>query len=227
MTASLLARAQAGNQVAFGQLIGLYWCELRVHCYQMLGSAEDAEDALQEALLAAWQGRAGFESGSSVRVWLYQITTTRCLNALWSASRGPRMEWPPTGVELPGPSRLSQAVWLEPYPDVLLEGRAGAAPGPGGRYEAREAISAAFVTALQLLPPRQRAVLILRDVLGFQASNAAHILDCTEESVTSALNRARACLQYRRAQPADGQPPPPDSAGAGTGTPVHPGPRSR
>ena len=122
------------------------------------------------------------------------------------------MDWPPPGVELPEPTRLGEVAWLEPYPDVLLEGLADAAPGPEARYEAREAISVAFVTALQLLPPRQRAVLILRDVLGFRASEAAGILDCTEESVTSALKRARAALQYQRTRSADREPPAPGSA---------------
>src|SRR5262249_20076343 len=186
--------------------------EGRVNCLQVVGSAGDAEDTLQETVLAAWQGLAGFQGRSSVRVWLYQIATRRCLNALRSASRRPPVDWPPPGVELPEPTRLGEVVWLEPYPDVLLEGLADAAPGPEARYEAREAISVAFVTALQLLPPRQRAVLILRDVLGFRASEAAKILDSTEEPVTSALKRARAALQYRRAQSADRKPPPPDSA---------------
>ena len=122
------------------------------------------------------------------------------------------MDWPPPGVELPEPTRLGEMAWLEPYPDVMLEGLADAAPGPEARYETTEAISVAFVTALQLLPPRQRAVLILRDVLGFRASEAAGILDCTEESVTSALKRARAALHYRRARSADSEPPAPGSA---------------
>jgi RNA polymerase sigma-70 factor (ECF subfamily) len=180
-------RARIGDEQAFGELVGPYRRELQVHCYRILGSALDAEDALQETLLAAWRGLAGFEGRSSVRVWLFQIATRRCLNALRSASRRPPMDWPPPGVDLPEPTRLGEVAWLEPYPDVLLEGLADAAPGPEARYEASEAISVAFVTALQLLPPRQRAVLILRDVLGFRASEAAGILDCTEESVTSAL----------------------------------------
>src|SRR5262249_41732899 len=125
---------------------------------------------------------------------------------------GPPMDWPPPGVELPEPTRLGEVVWLEPYPDVQMEGLADAAPGAEARYEATEAISVAFVTALQLLPPRQRAALILRDVLGFRASEAGDILDCTEESVTSALKRARAALQYRRARSAGREPPPPGSA---------------
>jgi RNA polymerase sigma-70 factor (ECF subfamily) len=204
-------RARVGDEQAFGELVGPYRRELQAHCYRILGSALDAEDALQETLLAAWQGLAGFEGRSSVRVWLYQIATRRCLNALRASSRRPPAHWPPPGVEPPEPTRLGEATWLEPYPDVLLEGLADAAPGPEARYEATEAISVAFVTALQLLPPRQRAVLILRDALGFRAAEAAKILDSTEESVTSALKRARAALQYQRAQSADQKPPPPDS----------------
>ncbi|HVT68542.1 MAG TPA: sigma-70 family RNA polymerase sigma factor [Trebonia sp.] len=209
----LIGRARAGDEQAFSELVGPCRRELRAHCYRILGSALDAEDALQETLLAAWQGLAGFEGRSSVRVWLFQIATRRCLNALRSASRRPQVDWPPPGVELPEPSRLGEPAWLGPYPDVLLEGLPDTAPGPEARYEAAEAISLAFVTALQLLPPRQRAVLILRDVLGFRASEAASILDCTEDSVTSALKRARAALQYRRQHSADREPPPPGSAG--------------
>ena len=209
----LIDRAQAGDEQAFGELVGRHRRELQVHCYRILGSALDAEDALQETLLAAWQGLAGFEGRSSLRVWLFQIATRRCLNALRSARRRPPAAWPPPGVELPEPTRLGEVVWLEPYPDVLLEGLPDAAPGPEARYEAAEAISLAFVTALQLLPPRQRAVLILRDVLGFRASEAAGILDCTEESVTSALKRARAALRYQCAGSADRESPRPGSAG--------------
>jgi len=208
VSTDLMDRARAGDEQAFGELVGPFRRELQVHCYRILGSAHDAEDVLQETLLAAWQGLAGFEGRSSLRVWLYQIATRRCLNALRSASRRPPMAWPPPGVELPEPTRLGEATWLEPYPDVLLEGLADAAPGPEARYEASEAISVAFVTALQLLPPRQRAVLIMRDVLGLRASEAAGILDSTEESVTSALKRARAALRFRRDQSADPAPPP-------------------
>jgi RNA polymerase sigma-70 factor (TIGR02960 family) len=212
VSTDLIDRARVGDERAFGELVGPYRRELQVHCYRILGSALDAEDAIQETLLAAWQGLAGFEGRSSVRVWLYQIATRRCLNALRAASRRPQMDWPPPGVELPEPTRLGEVAWLEPYPDVLLEGLADAAPGPEARYEATEAISVAFVTALQLLPPRQRAVLILRDVLGFRAGEAAGILDCTEESVTSALKRARAALQYQHARSGDAEPPSPGSA---------------
>jgi RNA polymerase sigma-70 factor (ECF subfamily) len=208
----LIDQARAGDAQAFGDLVAPYRRELQVHCYRILGSALDAEDTLQETLLAAWQGLPGFEGRASVRVWLYQIATRRCLNALRAASRRPPVDWPPPGVELPEPTRLGEVMWLEPYPDVLLEGLADGAPGPEARYETTEAISVAFITALQLLPPRQRAALILRDVLGFRASEAANMLDCTEESVTSALKRARAALQYQRTQATDLKPPQPGSA---------------
>ena len=211
VTTDLTARARAGDADAFRALIEPHRRELQVHCYRILGSAQDAEDALQETLLAAWQGIGGFEERASIRTWLYQVATSRCLNALRAASRRPPMNSPLSGLDLPEPSRLGEVSWLEPYPDVLLEGLADGAPGPEARYEATEAISLAFVTALQLLPPRQRAVLILRDVLGFRASETASILDSTEESVTSALKRARATLG--RELPAVEDPPaPPDSA---------------
>jgi RNA polymerase sigma-70 factor, ECF subfamily len=212
VTTDLMARARAGDADAFRELTEPHRRELQVHCYRILGSAQDAEDAVQETLLAAWRGIGGFEGRASIRTWLYQIATSRCLNALRAASRRPPMNSPLSGLDLPEPTRLGEVSWLEPYPDVLLEGLADTTPGPEARYEATEAISLAFVTALQLLPPRQRAVLILRDVLGFRASEAAGILETTEESVTSALKRARATLQ--RELPAQGQdpPPPPDSA---------------
>jgi RNA polymerase sigma-70 factor (TIGR02960 family) len=213
MTTDLVARARAGDAEAFRQLIDPYRRELQVHCYRILGSAQDAEDALQETLLAAWQGLGGFQGRASIRTWLYRIATSRCLNARRSASRRPRMDWPLPEVDPPEPTRLGEVVWLEPYPDVLLEGLADRTPGPEARYEATEAISLAFVTALQLLPPRQRAVLVLRDVLGFRAREVAHILDSTEESVTSALKRARATLQRRLPLSGEGEPPPaPNSA---------------
>ncbi|MDR3035502.1 MAG: sigma-70 family RNA polymerase sigma factor [Kitasatospora sp.] len=193
----LLAQAQGGDGEAFARLTDPYRRELQVHCYRILGSVADAEDALQETLLAAWQGIGRFEGRASVRTWLYRIATSRCLNALRSARRRPQMESFLHGVQPPEPTRAGDPVWLEPYPDLLLEGLPDRSPGPEARYETREAISLAFITALQLLPPRQRAVLVLRDVLGFRASEAAHILDTTEESVTSALKRARAALERR------------------------------
>jgi RNA polymerase sigma-70 factor (ECF subfamily) len=213
VTADLLARAQGGDADAFGELVEPHRRELEVHCYRILGSVSDAEDVLQESLLAAWQGLGGFEGRASVRTWLYRIATTRSLNALRSARRRPQAGWPPPGTAVPEPTRLGETPWLEPYPDILLEGLPDAAAGPEGRYEASEAISLAFITALQLLPPRQRAVLILRDVLDFPAREVAHMLGATQESVKSALKRARATLQ-RQLTSSDGwePPPPPGSA---------------
>jgi RNA polymerase sigma-70 factor (TIGR02960 family) len=204
-TADLIARARAGDGDAFRQLTEPHLRELQVHCYRMLGSFQDAEDALQDTLLAAWQGLAGFEGRASLRTWLYRIATNRCLSALRSASRRPAMEWNIPEVEPPEPTRLGEVAWLQPFPDALLE---DVPPGPEARYEQTEAISLAFVTALQVLPPRQLAVLILRDVLGFHASEVAGMLDSTVESVTSALKRARASLQ-RQQPPAAGREPPP------------------
>jgi RNA polymerase sigma-70 factor (TIGR02960 family) len=214
VTTDLLTRARAGDGQAFGTLTAPYRRELQVHCYRILGSAQDAEDALQETLLAAWQGLGGFQERSSIRTWLYQIATSRCLNALRAASRRPRMSSPPPGLDPPEPTRLGEVVWLEPYPDLLFEGLADHAPGPEARYEARETISLAFITALQLLPPRQRAVLILRDVLGFRAREVAGILGTSVESVTSALRRARVTLQRRLGPPAGREPPPPPGSAA-------------
>jgi RNA polymerase sigma-70 factor (TIGR02960 family) len=195
--ADVIERAQAGDQGAFGELIGPYRRELQVHCYRMLGSLQDAEDVLQETLLAAWQDLPRFERRSSLRTWLYQIATHRCLNALRAARRRPQADWPPPGLTLPAPSRLGEVLWLEPYPDARLEGLADSTPSPEARLEAREAMSLAFIIAVQLLPPRQRAVLILRDVLGFPARDVGRMLQSTQESVTSALKRARAALQHR------------------------------
>jgi RNA polymerase sigma-70 factor (ECF subfamily) len=208
VAADLIARARAGDGGAFGELTEPYRRELQVHCYRMLGSFQDAEDALQDTLLSAWQGLGGFEGRASVRTWLYRIATNRCLNALRSASRRPPMEWNIPKVEPPEPTRLGEVVWLEPFPDALLEGAADVPPGPEARYEQSESISLAFVTALQVLPPRQLAVLILRDVLGFHASEVAGMLDSTVESVTSALKRARASLQRHRPVTAGREPPP-------------------
>ena len=204
----LISRARAGDGEAFRALTDPHRRELQVHCYRMLGSLEDAEDALQDTLLAAWQGLGGFEGRASIRTWLYRIATTRCLNALRSASRRPAKEWDMPRVDPPEPTRVGELVWLEPYPDSLLEGAIDVPLGPEARYEQAESISLAFVTALQALPPRQLAVLTLRDVLGFHATEVADMLDSTVESVTSALKRARANLQ-RRQRPTDQQGPPP------------------
>jgi RNA polymerase sigma-70 factor (TIGR02960 family) len=195
VTTDLLARARSGDGDAFRELTEPHRRELQVHCYRMLGSLQDAEDVLQDTLLAAWQGLGGFEGRASIRTWLYRIATNRCLNALRSASRRPAREWNVTDVDPPEPTRLGEIVWLEPYPDALHE-------GPEAHYERTEAISLAFVTALQLLPARQRAVLILREVLGYRADEVAGMLDATVESVNSALKRARATMQRSTREPA-------------------------
>lgn len=160
----------------------------------MLGSFHDAEDAVQETLLAAWQSISSFEGRSSIRTWLYRVATTRSLNMLRSGRRDTQTASMLHGVQLPEPSRLGEVLWLEPYPDSLID----SAPGPEARFETKEAVSLAFIIALQLLPPRQRAVQILRDVLGFHSKEVAEMLDTTEDSVTSALKRARARLQVHR-----------------------------
>ena len=174
----------------------------------MLGSLQDAEDALQETLLSAWLGLDGFEGRSSVRTWLYRIATNRCLNVLRSSERRP-VPAAPLPIQAPEPTRMGEVPWLQPYPDVLLEGLSDQAPGPEARYESREAISLAFVTAVQLLPPNQRAVLLLRDVLGYRASETARLLGLTEDAVTSALKRARASVDAARPS----GPPPPSPGG--------------
>jgi RNA polymerase sigma-70 factor (TIGR02960 family) len=208
VAADLTSRARAGDGDAFRELTEPHLRELQVHCYRMLGSFQDAEDALQDTLLTAWRGLAGFEGRASLRTWLYRIATNRCLDARRAASRRSAKEWDVPGVEPPEPTRLGEVAWLEPYPDALLEGATGVPLGPEARYEQTESISLAFVTALQVLPPRQLAVLILRDVLGFHASEVAGMLDSTVESVNSALRRARASLQRRRPPAAGHQPPP-------------------
>ena len=197
MTDDLIDRARAGDGEAFQELIEPYRRELQVHCYRMLGSLQDAEDALQETLMAAWQGLGGFEERASIRTWLYRIATNRCLNARRSASRRPAKEWDIAEYQPPEPTRFGEIVWLEPFPDALLEGVMDVPLGPEARYEQAETISLAFVTALQVLPPRQLAVLVLRDVLGFHASEVAEMLDSTIDSVNSLLKRARAGLQRR------------------------------
>ena len=175
MSEELLPRTE------FAELADGYRAELLVHCYRILGSVQDAEDLVQETLVAAWRSLDRFEGRASLRTWLYRIATNRCLNAVRDRRRRPQEVPPPEGTpEPPAPTRLADPVWLEPYPDVLLEG-----------IETREAIGLAYIAALQRLPPRQRAVLVLRDVLGFRASEVAAMLDVTEVSVNRALHRAR------------------------------------
>jgi RNA polymerase sigma-70 factor (TIGR02960 family) len=190
-----LARAREGDDEAFRELTEPHRRELQLHCYRILGSLQDAEDLVQETLLAAWRGLEGFEGRSSVRTWLYRIATNLCLNALRARSRRPqRLQ---TMADSPTGTRHTEPRWLEPYPDVLLEEIADHSPGPAARYEARESIELAFIAALQRLPPGQRAVLVLRDVLGFRTADVAAVLDTSEAAVKGALQRGRAALRER------------------------------
>jgi RNA polymerase sigma-70 factor (ECF subfamily) len=183
-----LERARAGDERAFTTLVEPFRRELQLHCYRLVGSAQDAEDLVQETLLAAWRGLDRFEERASLRAWLYRIATNRSLNAI--RARGRR----PTTENTMNPSRTRRAAepsWLEPYADSALP---DPAPGPEARYEQREAIQLSFIVALQQLPARQRAALVLRDVLGFRTDEAASILQTTPQSVKAALQRARATL---------------------------------
>jgi RNA polymerase sigma-70 factor (TIGR02960 family) len=195
VTERTLSRARAGDEEAFRELVDPYRGALHLHCYRILGSVQDAEDILQETLLAAWRGLEGFDGRSSLRTWLYRIATNRCLNALRDRSRRPREV--PAMAEPPEPTRRTEPLWLEPYPDSLLDMVADTSPGPETRYEFREAVGLAFMSAVQRLPPRQRVVLVLRDVLGFRAAEVAEMLEMTEVAVKGALQRARATLEAR------------------------------
>ena len=203
--AELLARAQAGDGDAFREVTEPFRREIHVHCYRILGSVQDAEDALQETMVAAWRGIDRFEGRSSLRAWLYRIATNQCLNSLRGAVRrapqsrqgsdglgqlGAASQLPP----LPEPATDDEPLWLQPYPDVLLDELPDTSPGPAARYEARESISLAFIVALERLPPRQRAALVLRDALGYRAAEAAEILQCSLDTVNGSLKRARAAL---------------------------------
>jgi RNA polymerase sigma-70 factor (TIGR02960 family) len=201
--------ATTADDQAFRELTDPYRRELQLHCYRMLGSVQDAEDLVQETLLAAWRNLDSFEGRASVRTWLYRIATNRCLNALRTRSRRPR-ELPT--MDAPAPTRQGDPVWLEPYPDALLDGIPDRAPGPEARYEARESVELAFTTAVQRLPARQRATLMLRDVLGFRAAEVAEMLDTSEVSVKSALQRARTTLDSERPAPDREHAPPLASA---------------
>jgi RNA polymerase sigma-70 factor (TIGR02960 family) len=191
----VLTRARAGDEQAFRELTDPYRRELQLHCYRIVGSTQDAEDLVQETLLAAWRGLDQFTEEASIRTWLYRIATNRSLDALRAKARRPqRLEPLP---DPPTPTRMAEPIWLEPYPDVLLEGLADEAPGPEARYEQKEALALAFVTGLQRLPPQQRAVLVLRDVLSFRAAEVADTLGTTEAAVNSLLRRARVALDSR------------------------------
>jgi RNA polymerase sigma-70 factor (TIGR02960 family) len=207
-----LVRARAGDEEAFRELTEPHRRELQVHCYRILGSLQDAEDMVQETLLAAWRGLEAFEGRASLRSWLYRIATNRCLDAMRARSRRPR-EVPAMQHERPPePTGRFEPVWLEPYPDVLLDDIADRSPGPAARYEAREATELAFIVALQRLPPRQRAVLVLRDVLGFRTAEVADMLDTGKASVKGALQRARATLRARLPAADRDRAPRPNSA---------------
>src|ERR1700754_2224045 len=190
MTEPLLAAARGGDEDAYRSLIEPHRGELHAHCYRMLGSVHDAEDALQDAMRRAWRGLARFEGRSSLRSWLYRIATNTCLDTI---GKRPKRLLAPDHLPPADPARgpgepLSESVWLEPYPDAAVEdGRAA----PDARYEQRESVELAFVAALQHLPALQRAVLVLRDVLAFSAIETATILGTTVPAVTSALQRAR------------------------------------
>ena len=192
---AVLARARAGDEEAFRELTAPHRRELQLHCYRILGSVHDAEDMVQETLLAAWRSLEAFEGRASVRAWLYRIATNRCLNALRARSRRPR-EVQAMG-DSPEPTRRTESVWVEPYPDVLLEDIPDRSAGPAARYEARESIELSFIVALQHLPPHQRAALVLAEVLGFRTAEVAEMLDTGEASIKGALQRARATLRGR------------------------------
>ncbi len=194
MTEQALARARAGDEDAFRELTDAYRRELQLHIYRIVGSTQDAEDLLQETLLAAWRGLEQFEGRSSVRTWLYRIATNRSLDALRVSRRRPEEE---QMSHMPEPTRWSEPLWLQPYPDALLEGVADEAPGPEMRYETKEAIALAFIVGLQHLPPQQRAVLVLRDVLGYRAAEVGEMLETSAASVNSLLRRAREAFESR------------------------------
>jgi len=181
---SALTAARDGDERAFAELVSPHVAELRVHCYRMLGSLSDAEDVLQETLAAVWLGLDGFAGRSSLRTWLYRVATNRCLNAIRAGKRR-RPPEPVPPFDPPEPSRRGEVTWLQPYPT----------PGPLARYEAREAIELAFIAALQRLPARQTAAVILCDVLGFATAEAAAVLDTTSTAVKGTLQRARASLE--------------------------------
>jgi RNA polymerase sigma-70 factor (ECF subfamily) len=193
VTEETLTSARGGDEAAFRALTDPYRRELQLHIYRIVGSAQDAEDLLQETLLAAWRGLEGFEERASLRAWLYRIATNRALDVLRASRRRHESQM----IEMPEPTRYGEPIWLQPYPDVLLEGIPDLAPGPEARYEAKEAVALAFIVGLQHLPPQQRAVLVLRDVLGFRAAEVAETLDTTEASVNSLLRRARAAFESR------------------------------
>lgn len=211
MSRSTLDRARTGDEQAFRELIAPHSRELQLHCYRMLGSLVDAEDLLQETLTAAWRGLDGFAGRSSLRAWLYSIATNRCLNAVRDSKRRPPAE-PAPPFDPPAPSRRGEVTWLQPYPDAWLEQVADRPPGPAARYEVRETVELAFIAALQRLPARQTAALLLCDVLGFSTAEVAAMLKTSPPSVKGVLQRARASLDQHSAASGHRSAPGPCSA---------------
>ena len=210
MTEDTLERARTGDEQAFRRLVEPYRHELWVHCYRILGSLTDAEDVLQETLLAAWRGLDGFAGRASLRTWLYRIATNRCLNALRDAGRR-RPPEPAPPFDPPEPTSRGEVTWLQPAPEELLERISDREPGPEARYTAREAVELAFVAALQHLAPRQAATLVLRDVLGYATDEVAVMLETSATAVKGTLQRARAGLRTHGATIAEHGTPLPDS----------------
>jgi RNA polymerase sigma-70 factor, ECF subfamily len=198
-SAAVVAAVKAGDQAAFSELVDRHGRELQVHCYRMLGSLDDAEDLVQETLLRAWRRRETFEGRSSFRAWLYRIATNACLDALARRPRRPTASAP--GDHGVPPSASFEVTWLQPYPDRLLEGAAPSEAEPDAVVVAKETIELAFMVAIQHIPPQPRAVLILRDVLGWRAKDTAELLGTSVASVNSALQRARAALKKHLPEP--------------------------
>jgi RNA polymerase sigma-70 factor, ECF subfamily len=184
---AVVAAARAGDESAFAELVEAYRRELQAHCYRMLGSFEDSEDLVQETFLRAWRNRGSFQGRSTFRAWLYRIATNACLDAL---ERRPRLEHSDERAQ-----PLAEVPWLQPYPDELLDGIAPSEDQPEAEVVARETMELAFIAAIQLLPPKQRAALILRDVLGWSAAESASLLDVSVAAANSALQRARATMK--------------------------------
>ncbi len=193
VSSPLLDRARRGDEQAFRELTRPYLRELRLHCYRMLGSLVDSDDLLQETLVAAWRGLDGFAGRSSFRAWLYRIATNRCLNAIRDGKRRPPAE-PVPPFSPPDPSRRGELTWLQPYPDAWLDQLSDAALQPAAKYDAHTSVELAFITALQRIPPRQTAAVVLADVLGFSAAEVASMLESTPTAVKGLLQRARAAL---------------------------------
>jgi RNA polymerase sigma-70 factor (ECF subfamily) len=198
MEAALLDTARSGDETAFARLLEPYRGQLHAHCYRMLGSLHDAEDAMQEVSLRAWRALGRFEGRSSLKSWLYTIATNTCLNQIEKRpKRVLPIDYAPAADPHGGPGEpVIESVWVEPYPDELI-GVDDELAGPEARYEQRESVELAFVAALQLLPANQRAVLILREVLGFSAQEVADSLETSVASVNSALQRARKAVEER------------------------------